>query len=83
MKDNYIREFEAKVVAVGGCYVILDHTAFYPEGGGQSGDRGTISDGTTTLTIMTTKKDSGKVQHLVGGPIALSVGTDVHCSLAT
>lgn len=81
MKDNYIREFDAKVVAVGDCYVILDHTAFYPEGGGQSGDRGTISDGTTTLTIVNTKKDSGKVQHLVGGPIALSIGTDAHGSL--
>ncbi len=81
MKDNYIREFNAKIVAVGDCHIVLDHTAFYPEGGGQSGDRGTISDGATTLTIVNTKKDSGEVQHLVDGPIALSDGTDVHGSL--
>ncbi len=81
MKDNYIREFDAKVVAVGDGYVVLDHTAFYPEGGGQIGDRGIISDGTTTLTIVNTKKDSGEVQHLVDGPIALGDGADVHGSL--
>ena len=81
MKDNYIREFDAKIVAVGDCHVVLDHTAFYPEGGGQSGDRGTISDGTTTLTIVNTKKDSGEIQHLVVGSVALSDGTDVHGSL--
>jgi len=81
MKDNYTREFDARIVAAGDSYVVLDHTAFYPEGGGQSGDRGTISDGTTTLTIVNTKKDSGAVQHLVVGPVALSDGTDVHGSL--
>ena len=81
MKDNYIREFDAKIVAVGANYIVLDHTAFYPEGGGQSGDRGMISDGTTTLTVVNTKKDSGEVQHLMDGPIALSDDAEVHCSL--
>jgi misacylated tRNA(Ala) deacylase len=81
MKDNYIREFDAKVVAVGDCYIVLNHTAFYPEGGGQSGDRGMISDGTTTLTIVNTKKDSGEIRHLVEEPVALSDGADVHGSL--
>ncbi len=81
MKDNYIREFDAKVVAVGDCYIVLNHTAFYPEGGGQSGDRGVISDGTTTLAIVNTKKDSGEIRHLVEEPVALSDGADVHGSL--
>jgi misacylated tRNA(Ala) deacylase len=81
MKDNYIREFDAKVVAVGDCYIVLNHTAFYPEGGGQSGDRGMISDDTTTLTIVNTKKDSGEIRHLVEEPVALSDGADVHGSL--
>ena len=37
MEDNYIRSFTAKVIAVGENYVVLDRTAFYPEGGGQEG----------------------------------------------
>ena len=39
--DSYIKEFTARVVScemVGDrCEVILDRTAFFPEGGGQAG----------------------------------------------
>lgn len=42
-KDSYIREFKAKILGViNGKYLILDRTAFYPEGGGQAADTGEI-----------------------------------------
>lgn len=44
--DTYAREFDARVTscepAEGGFAIALDRTAFYPTGGGQPGDRGTL-----------------------------------------
>lgn len=46
--DSYIKEFEATVIscdeAKDGYAVVLDRTAFFPEGGGQAADTGTLSD---------------------------------------
>ena len=47
-KDSYIKEFEANVLSCEkdkSLYkIILDKTAFFPEGGGQTSDTGYISD---------------------------------------
>lgn len=40
--DPYLREFTATVTRVEGDWVVLDRTAFYPGGGGQERDRGTL-----------------------------------------
>ncbi|HEX5672762.1 MAG TPA: alanine--tRNA ligase-related protein, partial [Nitrososphaeraceae archaeon] len=42
-EDESIREFDAKILKIlEGNYLILDNTAFYPRGGGQEPDFGTI-----------------------------------------
>lgn len=44
--DSYIKDFNATVLSCeekdGSYYVVLDRTAFFPEGGGQDADRGKI-----------------------------------------
>ncbi|MCG8543756.1 MAG: alanyl-tRNA editing protein [Alphaproteobacteria bacterium] len=60
--DSYLKECEATVVAVndsGG--IVLDRTVFYPTGGGQPGDTGTLrrADG-TEVRIDTTVKGDGE-----------------------
>lgn len=48
-QQPYLREFDARVASCtqtgDGYEVVLDQTAFYPLGGGQPGDRGTLSYG--------------------------------------
>ncbi|MFA6327910.1 MAG: alanine--tRNA ligase [Candidatus Micrarchaeia archaeon] len=69
-----VEEFDAKVLAVKGKYVILDSTAFYPEGGGQIYDVGTLNG----IKVKNTQKEKGVVLHEVERPAEFSAGMGVH-----
>jgi alanyl-tRNA synthetase len=64
--DAYLRRFDAEVVAVTTYKdqpaVVLDRTAFYPEAGGQLGDRGTIGG---AQVRDTQELDDGTIVHIV------------------
>lgn len=74
--DSYLRRFDATVVATTTYKdrpaIILDETAFYPEAGGQLGDRGTLGGIAVSDTQET---DDGTIVHLVEVP--LDVGARV------
>ena len=44
--------------------IVLDHTPFYPEGGGQVGDKGTLSTPNESIDIIDTKKENNLILHL-------------------
>lgn len=73
---SYVKEFDAAVVDQVEGGVVLNRTAFYPGGGGQPCDTGTLSDGATTWTVTAVKKVDGRPVHFIAGALP-SVGTAV------
>ena len=67
--DAYVQEFAAAVLsctpAKGGYAVVLDRTAFFPEGGGQPCDLGTL--GTAKVTDVHT--DGATITHTTDAPL--------------
>ena len=81
-KDPFQREFQAKVIGiVDGKFVVLDQTCFYPEGGGQPGDIGTLlRTAGTSLKIVDTQKVARVILHEVEGQMP-AVGEQVRGSI--
>ena len=66
--SNYIKEFEAEVLVSGGDHIVLDRTAFYPEGGGQPSDTGII-EWEDKKSKVTKVEKKGKIIHRIDGEI--------------
>lgn len=72
--DSYLKEFDAAVVEQVDTGVVLDRTAFYPGGGGQPCDTGTLIDANTTWPVVSVKKVDGRLVHFISGDLP-PVGT--------
>ncbi len=68
-KDSYIKEFKAIVLscekAENGFKVVLDKTAFFPEGGGQKADTGFIG----SANVLDVQEIDGVIYHIVDSAI--------------
>ncbi|MBT5735371.1 MAG: alanine--tRNA ligase [Euryarchaeota archaeon] len=89
-EDVQQREFDASVLFCGPLNgddlpedashgIILDRTCFYPEGGGQEGDYGSLSTDSNLRNVLDTRTSGSHIVHLVDG--AFEVGDLVHGSL--
>ena len=73
LRDAFVREFDATVVAVEDNKVALDLTYFYPTGGGQPHDTGTLG----AAHVSEVRKEGDLAWHTLQGPIP-NVGDVVH-----
>ncbi|MDC7242996.1 MAG: alanyl-tRNA editing protein [Sphaerochaetaceae bacterium] len=71
--DPYKKELKAQIVDIKENKIYLDKTIFYPEGGGQPGDRGYING----YKVVDTQKDNGKIAHFINEPFDLKIGDSV------
>ena len=55
--------------------VVLDSTLFYPEGGGQEADHGTLVQGDSTVEVLDTQKFGDVIVHFTNQPV--EVGSSV------
>jgi misacylated tRNA(Ala) deacylase len=73
LKDSYLREFESRVVRLAGREVVLDRTAFYPGGGGQPPDKGTVDIGPVHANVVDVRRGKGEaggeIVHVLDDPI--------------
>ncbi|MBQ3216953.1 MAG: alanyl-tRNA editing protein [Oscillospiraceae bacterium] len=78
-EDAYAREARASVLACdeckGGWAVTLDQTVFYPTGGGQPCDLGTLD----SAEVLDVSEKDGQIIHLCSAP--LQVGSTVSCKI--
>ncbi len=77
--DSHLRTFSATVSAVRGTdagpWIALDRTAFYPGGGGQPPDLGTIG----SWSVLEVNESEGDVWHRIDG--AADAGATVECAV--
>ena len=76
-REPYAVEFSAKVTESREDEIVLDQTLFYPGGGGQEHDKGSIND----LKVKEVVKENGKIIHKVPGHM-LREGDEVKGKIA-
>lgn len=84
LENSYLKEFDATITSIQEKKVELDQTAFYPESGGQLGDKGAIVCNNHKYQVLNTKKEQGKAIHYLNSSDSLDelrVGDKVHCIL--
>jgi misacylated tRNA(Ala) deacylase len=82
LESAYVRSFRARVTARPPGGVVLDRTYFYPVGGGQPADHGTLraDDGSSVAVVDVTKSGDAAVHRIRakgGADGALRIGADV------
>ena len=75
--DSYVSTFEARIQARRGQSVALDRTAFFPGGGGQMADRGTLKVDGTAVPVVSLRKEGDIVWHELAHEVPGGAGDTV------
>jgi misacylated tRNA(Ala) deacylase len=73
LKDAYLQRFGARVVDLDGREAVLDRTVFYPGGGGQPADKGTLGIGPVRASVVDARREEGGIVHVLDTAIPVTV----------
>ena len=79
--DSYLKEHNTIISEIVSEGLVLNETIFYPEGGGQPGDDGSITVDNQTLNINGTRYIDNKLVHLVENIDGLNTDEEVKLNL--
>jgi Ser-tRNA(Ala) deacylase AlaX len=83
LEDSYQKEMDASILDVypesdGRWRVVLDQTVFYPMGGGQATDQGTLTSDTLHAEVYQVMMKDGEIQHFIKSDTEPLVGDKIH-----
>ncbi len=76
-EDPYLRKFSARVTGIDEREIELDRTAFYPEGGGQVSDTGSIGHS----RVVETRIEGDRIIHVLEAAPEFSEGQEVEAEI--
>ena len=84
-EDPYLKSFSSKVVSLSysnsHALIVLERTAFFPGGGGQSFDTGTMLGKKGSAKVVETRVEKGQVVHVCMLDEVIEVGEEVQCRI--
>ena len=63
--DSYLKDHDTIISEIVPEGLVLNETIFYPEGGGQPGDEGSITIDNQTINVIGTRYIDNKLVHLI------------------
>ena len=63
--DSYLKDHDTIISEIVPEGLVLNETIFYPEGGGQPGDEGSITINNQTINVIGTRYIDNKLVHLI------------------
>ena len=79
--NSYLKEHDTTISEIVSDGLVLNETIFYPEGGGQPGDEGSITINNQTIDIIGTRYTDNKLVHLIENIDGLKKNEDVKLNL--
>lgn len=79
--DSYLKSCNSKIIKIDDNGIKLNQTIFYPEAGGQPGDKGKIIIGNDEIDVIDTRYVNNEIIHVVENISNLNLDDEIECKI--